>query len=210
MGSRHSTRGGHLKGDGYCDTLPLTTIGELREFVTAARRLRGTEAAGRGLQAGVGYSASPFETAIDVSLALNRSWGGAGCGTPEANKDVPLDDEGRKITGKSKAVADALFTSRNGRRIDVEPGGKVWHSGKEAMVRDNERRLALERQKIEVIVVPWKTFKDPRAWGLICNRVACHLGKNFHAPSNKMVERWNRVHEDFCDTDVLKYPPRNR
>lgn len=201
---------GHLKGDGYCETLPLATVEELRGFVERAKYLHGTDAASKGLSASVNGSASPLETVIDVSLALIRNWGGAGCGLPEANKDVPLNEEGRKITGKRKAIADALFTNKNGKRIDVEPGGQAWHSGKDAMVKDNDRRIALEHQRIEVIVVPWKTFKDPVAWMHICNRIANHLGKNFHAPTFKMMERWNHVHDDFCDTDLLKRPPLSR
>lgn len=197
----------YLRGDGYCNALPLTGVDELRKFVACAGRLHGIEAARSGLQASVDHSASPFETAIDVSLALPRRLGGAGCGLPEANKDVPLNDEGKRITGKGKVIADALFTSRTGHRIDVEPGGRVWHSGKDAMVSDNDRRLALERQKIEVIVVPWKTFRDSHAWMHICRRVACHLGRNFHAPSDQMTERWSQVHEDLCDPNLLKRMP---
>lgn len=196
---------GYLRGDGYCETLPLTTVCKLRGFVESASWVGGTKAAGRGLRAAVDGSASPLETVIDISLALPRSWGGAGCGLPGANRDVPLNDEGQRITGKGKVIADALFTSRNGKRIDVEPGDKDWHSGKDAMVSDNSRRLALERQKIEVIVVPWQTFKDPHAWMHVCKRVACHLGRNYHVPSDRMLERWTRVHEDFCDTGLLKH-----
>lgn len=200
----------YLKGDGYCNTLPLTTIEKLHTYASTQKSVRGTGAAEKGLCASVDQSASPFETVIDVSLALSRRLGGAGCGVPRANREVPLNDDGRRITGKSKVIADALFTSRNGHRIDVEPGGKAWHSGKDAMVRDNERRLALERQRIEVIVVPWKTFKDPDAWRHVCNRVACHLGRNFHVPSDELLERWDHVHRDLCDPDLLKYVPPGR
>lgn len=201
---------GYLKGDGYCDALPLTTCDGMRGYVADVEHVHGSNLATKGLRASVDHSASPFETAIDVSLALSRSWGGAGCGVPEANKDVPLNDEGQRIAGKGKVIADALFTSKHGHRIDVEPGGKAWHSGKDAMVSDNDRRLALERQRIEVIVVPWKTFKDPHAWRHVCGRVACHLGKNFHVPTNAMLQRWKLVHEDFCDTNLLKRLPRGR
>lgn len=201
---------GHLRGDGYYETIPLTTIEELREFAAETTWLRGTQEAERGLRAAVNNSASPLETVVDVSLSLSRSWGGAGCGLPEVNESVPLNEEGQRITGKRKVIADALFTSKNGRRIDVEPGGSEWHSGKDAMVSDNNRRLALERQRIEVIVVPWQTFRDPHAWMHICKRVACHLGKNFHTPSDRLLQRWSQVHEDFCDTDLLKHPPQRR
>lgn len=197
---------GNLRGDGYCDATPLTTVADVRQFLRKVKNLRGSEAALNGLKASVDGSASPFETAIDVSLALPRRWGGAGCGLPQANKDVPLNADGKGITGKSKAVADALFTSKHGKRIDVEPAGREWHSGKDAMTRDNERRLALERQKIEVIVVSWENFEDPHTWSLICNRIACHLGKNFHAPPKASVDLWRDVHNDFCNTDRLRMP----
>lgn len=194
----------YLKGDGYCDALPLTTIGKLQKFLENVSHLRGSGPASKGLQAAVDNSASPFETELDVSLILRRSWGGAGCGTAKANENIPFNEEGRKITNKRKAIADVIFTAKNGKRIVIEPGGEEWHSGKNAMVNDNARRLALENQRIEVIVVPWKTFENPDSWMLICKRVACHLGKNFHTPSKKMIARWNHVHKDFCNKDLLK------
>lgn len=197
---------GWLRGDGYCDALPLTSIDKLKSFVAESRRLFGRNAAHNGLTASVDNCASPFETHVVVSLALKRMWGGAGCGVPEVNKDVLLSERDRKLAGKRKLIPDAVFTAKNGKRIVVEPGGWEWHSGKDAMTKDNTRRLVLEGNKYEVIVVPWENFEDPNTWLLICNRIACHLEKNFHRPTDEMMDRWRHVHHDFCNTDLLKGP----
>ncbi len=201
---------GWLQGDGYRDALPLVTIDELREYVNEAGRMPGVNAAKRGLRASVDNSASPVETPIDVSLALPRPWGGAGCGLPDANSEIPLTGEGKKLTGKKHVRPDLLYVNKKGQRIDIEPGGSEWHSGKDAMTSDNDRRLALEHKGVEVIVVPWETFKDEGKWMHICRRVQRHLGKNYHAPSARMMARWRRVHQDLCNTNLLKQRPRRR
>lgn len=199
---------GYLRGDGYCDAVPLASIDELREFVDAVGRMPGVQAARNGLRASVDNSASPFETALTVSLALERPWGGAGCGLPVANSEVPLNDEGKMLTGKRHVRPDILYVTKKGARIAVEPGGSEWHSGKDAMIADNDRRLALEHLGFEVISVAWEDFKDEDKWIHICRRLQRHLGKNYHTPSDRMMARWRRVHRDFCNTNLLKQRPR--
>ena len=79
-------------------------------------------------------------------------------------------------------------------------------------LRRHEPQVIADRyeEMLKLLLIEDETFKDEGKWMHICRRVQRHLGKNYHAPSARMMARWRRVHQDLCNTNLLKQRPRRR
>ncbi len=197
---------GTLLGDGYARARSVLVPADFVDLVALAREgKKSTRRTPRDVAAPLilAGSASPFETGVDVSLALGRWHGGFGAGVPRLNEAVELSPEARALYGgRKKAVLDALFAGRYGVKIDVEPGGDAWHSPK--WKQDNRRRQALERDGYRVVVVSWDEFVDFPCWSLIAEAVSRRLGRVAHGATDRMRERQRRVHADLSNPDFLR------
>lgn len=197
---------GMLLGDGYARAQNVLVPADFVDLVDLAREnKKSTRRTPRDVAAPLilAGSASPFETGVDVSLALGRWHGGFGAGVPRLNEAVELSPEAQALYGgRRKAVLDALFAGRYGVKIDVEPGGDAWHSPK--WKQDNRRRQALERDGYRVVVVSWDEFADFSCWSLIAEAVSRQLGRCAHGAADRMRERQKRVHADLSNPDFLR------
>ena len=199
---------GRLLGDGYVDAVPMSAVENIAAHLEETPHLAGAKVVRRALSICGNGSESPFETAVDVSLQLPQCHGGAGVGKGKVNESIVFSDVERKIAIAGWARADLLFTAKDGRRIDIEPGGAFGHATKRGMDRDRRRRHALEHAKIEVIDVTWDEFSHEETWDALCRRINYHLGKSPRKRSAKAMAKWRRVHDDFCSFDCLRvFPP---
>lgn len=197
---------GRLLGDGYSRARQVLVPEDLKKtiaFVSALAYCRGIDACRAAARCIVAGSSTPFETGVDVSLALVRWHGGFCAGVPELNKAVTLSPEARALyNGRRSCAPDALFIGRRGNKVDVEPGGDLWHSG--AWKKDNSRRQALEHDGYVVVAVSWDEFVDFARWSMLAESVARSLGRCTRQPSERTRERQARVHADLVDLDVLR------
>ncbi len=202
-------KGMRLQGDGYVECAPRTSIDQIERLLCRYPHISGAKLMRKALKGSGDGSRSTFETYVDVELQLPRYDGGKGAGKGKLNERIPFNEIEKKMAGgRSCAYADLLLTAKNGKRIDVEPGGVFGHAGKHQMDRDNGRRHALEHAGIEVINVTWDEFTHQETWDAICRRITNHLGKRYGTPSPKVRKMQHLVHEDFCTWDCLRtFPP---
>lgn len=196
---------GTLLGDGYARARSVLVPSDFAGLATPAGEKKPAKRTTNDIAAPLilAGSASPFETAIDVSLALTRWHGGFCAGVPTLNETVALSPEAQALYGgRKKTVLDALFIGKHGIKIDVEPGGDAWHSPK--WKQDNRRRQALEHDGYKVVAVSWDEFADFSCWLLIAESISRRLGHTTRDATDRIRERQQRVHADLANPDFLR------
>lgn len=192
---------GTLLGDGYAHSQPVLNPSLLSAALTPGCAGYSTaKAAGPYIISG---SASPFETDTHTSLSPRYPLGGFSAGIPALNTPVHLSPEAQALyDNKQTCVPDALYSGRGRQRVDVEPGGDVWHSS--SWKQDNKRRQALERDGYDVVAVSWDEFADFSRWSLIAESIVARLRFSREPPSTRNREKQALVHADLVNPDLLR------
>lgn len=192
---------GTLLGDGYMRSQPVLDPSLLN--VTLTPGCAGYSTAKAAAPYIIPGSASPFETDAHASLSPRYPLGGFSAGIPALNTPIHLSPEAQALyDNRQTCVPDALYSGRGRQRIDVEPGGDLWHGI--SWKQDNKRRQALERDGYDVVAVSWDEFADFSRWSLIAESIVAHLGFSREPPSARNREKQALVHADLINPDLLR------
>ena len=142
---------------GYYERNPLTTASSISFALDALKGAYGISGARSGLKWVLDGSASPMETVCACMLTLPNSMGGEGFIAPQLNFEVPLDEAGRRITGKKTCRIDMAWPDQ---MLGIEYNGADSHTDEKA---DRLRREALQRKGWTIFVMDKErlfTYKD--------------------------------------------------
>ena len=126
---------------GFIERPALTSS---RRLATVAKRLAGRRGAKRLAQIlpyVVDDSASPMESIVLMLLCLPSKLGGYQLPLPKHNVEIPIPERIHSHTRRKKLVCD-LYWERY--RLDVECDSTKYHSSKEQLGVDSDRRIILD------------------------------------------------------------------
>lgn len=202
--------------DGYVECAGSTTTSKLSEYIhqvesaNSHTTIPGLDIAKRALRYIKDGSRSPMETYCLVQLRLPRASGGFGASNAKFNVRINIDSSWQGILKKPYLMVDALFHAHNThtrkKRRDsvIEFNGLCWHGGRPQMNEDNLRRHALENAGYDVRFITGRDFYDFRAWNMIGESICCATGIALRPASQKMMNKRQQVHRDFCNDDCLR------
>ena len=179
------------------DQPQLTTVQQLRDYISKAGRLKGIKQARNALKYVRDYSASPYETIIYLLLCLPRRMGGYALPEPELNPVINFSKRGRKHTVRHSARGDLFWRKA---KLDLEYNGG---DHEETRAADSMRRKALERMGIEVIELTSDEVNDVKLLHATALRIANSLGVRVRVERD-FIERRDRLRytllHDSCST----------
>jgi len=183
-------------------TVPLTSTARLRAFLANNEGARGRRAAEVALQYIEDGSASPMESAIYLLLCLPVKRGGYALPRPKLNHRIDLDEDAAKLAGKSWCYGDLCWPDDH---LDLEYLGEGSHEGRQNMLADRSRTLAIEEMGFEVVEITKEQACDLDAFDIIAKRVAKKLGKRLQKGQCGATEPRKRLfREVYCwQSDIL-------
>ncbi len=156
---------------GIVERRPLSSIKELRAFVRAAHRLRGSRNAAAALSWVLEGAASPKETELALPFYLPKRMGGYGFAAPVLNHVVRLSSEAMAIEGTRKPRIDVCWPDQ---RFGFEYNSYAEHGDPHKIGKDERRRLALRLEKYEIELVSDEQLRDPRQIEILAHMLADH------------------------------------
>ena len=158
---------------------PLTSKRKIARFLANASGCYGSKRAKRALRYIVDGSASPMETTIEMANTLPcKKLGGYGLPAPMMNQAIPLDDNAKRIAGRTVCYADMCYP---GIKLDIEYHGRFDHDDEESFDSDRARVNGLIEMGFEVIEITHQQFIDFRRYEAIVQHIARRLGKPVRA-----------------------------
>ena len=178
-----------LGGDaerGFIDRRPLTTASRLAEFATQAQGMHGAKSARKAASYVIDGAASPMETALAMLLCLPHSLGGYGIERPVLNGTVNVPPSLQRTLRARRFKCDLLWPDHH---LDVEYDSDRYHTGAERITHDADRRNALKRLGIDVIVVTRERAMNVNRFDETAQIIAKSTGKRLRIRNDSFLQR---------------------
>ena len=187
--------------DGFVPCEAVMTEDSLTEYLGSARGVDGIKQARRALPYLLERSRSPMETAMALMFSLPRCHGGFGCGKPQLNHTIKLNDKAREACGRTEIECDAYYKEA---RIDLEYNS-IYHNNEKQRQRDDERTAALACMDIQVIPVSASQFKILERLEAIARLIIERANRRYRAVSGRQAVVQANLHGIL--TEGLNEPP---
>lgn len=174
---------------GFDDRPALTSASRLESYVKQFGGQRGARRIRPLLRYVVDESASPMESVVLMLLCLPSKLGGYQLPLPEHNVAIPITERARSHTKRNRLVCD-LFWEKY--RLDVECDSTMYHSSKQQLGLDSDRRIILDAMNYKYVgVTYWQLENEAefenvvqvirRAMGLKLRNAPDHIQDNRNA-----------------------------
>jgi hypothetical protein len=171
---------------GFRKDLPLTSVADLKSYVTKAVGLHGRKNAIKAIRFIVDGSASPMETILTMLLTLPYRLGGYGFPKPLLNYPIDVSYKVKNAENKTTLYCDLYWPDK---RVAVEYDSDMFHSGLDRHEKDIIRYNALISQGVKAVSVTKKQIFDITRMREISGVLAKLLGKRFHYPEVEFTFR---------------------
>ena len=143
---------------GFDDRPPLTTASRLASYVAHYEGRRGANLTKRALRYVIDDSASPMETHVLMLLCLPSKLGVHELPMPRHNVSIPITDRARSHTGRTHLLCDLYWEEFH---LDVECDSTMYHTSKEQLGIDSDRRIILDAMKYKYVGITSSQLEDP-------------------------------------------------
>ena len=144
----------HESERGFDDRSPLTSATRLASFVKRLAGRRGAKQMRPVLNYVIDNSASPMESIVLMLLCLPSRLGGYQLPLPEHNITVPVKSRSKLNTSRQHLSCDLYWDDY---RLDVECDSTAYHTSKQQLGLDSERRIILDAMgRSHVSITRWQ------------------------------------------------------
>ena len=144
---------------GFDDRPALTTSSRLAAYVARYEGRRGASLMKRALRYVIDNSASPMETHVLMLLCLPSKLGGYELPMPRHNVSIPVSDRAKSHTGRTHLLCDLYWEEFH---LDVECDSTLYHTSKEQLGIDSDRRIILDAMKYKYVGITGAQLEDAR------------------------------------------------
>lgn len=173
---------------------PLSTCELLQDFLSRAQGAHGRNRAKKALPYIVEGSASPMETELEMILCLPKHYGGYGLPRPLMNYRIDFDEEARRLSGRTFALADLCWPDY---KLDVEYDSDEWHATQDQSSQDKARANAMNAMEYDVIFVTRDRYNDDVALESIAKRIARRIKHRWRMPANGNTQKREELREEM-------------
>ncbi len=143
---------------GFQERPALTSAAQLETFVRRMGGRRGAKAIRPLLRYVVDDSASPMESIVLMLLCLPSKLGGYQLPIPQHNVEIPITERARSQTKRKSLVCDLYWWEFH---LDVECDSTLYHSSKEQLGIDSDRRIILDAMGHQYVgITRWQLEHD--------------------------------------------------
>lgn len=137
---------------GFDDRPPLTNAARLAAFGKRIKGRHGAKTLAPILPYLVDDSASPMESIVLMLLSLPSKLGGYQLPLPLHNESVPITEHAHSHTKRKNLICDLYWEDC---KLDVECDSTLYHSSKEQLGIDSDRRIILDAMKYAYVGITW-------------------------------------------------------
>lgn len=187
--------------EGFVRHEPLTTVARIKDFAMRLRAPMRPTKAERILQYVHDSAASPAESALAMRLVLPLRMGGSSLNGIQLNAEVPVTGQATKLTSSRSLFCDVYVPAHH---VDIEYDSYAYHTGRQKLAEDSERRMALASLGITVVTVTTNQLYSLDRFAALANQIRRLCGKR---PFEQTLDR-KLAQDRLCDMILSEYKRR--
>lgn len=172
---------------GFDDRPAITSARKLAMYVDRYGGRHGAKILRRFLRYVIDSSASPMESRVLMLLCLPSRLGGYQLPIPQHNVVIPITEQARSHTSRKHLICDLYWSQY---RLDVECDSTRYHSSKEQLGIDSDRRIILDAMHYSYVGITTWQLEHAEEFANVVQAIRRAMGRKLrNAPEHVQVNR---------------------